>query len=132
MRMVFAAIGGMGWKLTNHVATHQPGSWPRRVDNSRARSDKEHCGKPRSYKAKQLTAEGERTRESSVRIARYPKQERRDCKMWTALALSVLVVTWTVVAARAGPTGTGEPGETLACTCVPTCTAMCCFALLFV
>ena len=31
------------------------------VDNSRALSDKEHCGKPRSYKAKQLTAEGEPT-----------------------------------------------------------------------
>ena len=27
----------------------------------------------------------------------------------------------TVVTARAGPMGTGEPGETLPCTCVPTC-----------
>ena len=43
----------------SHFAFHS--SWPRREDNSRARSDKEHCGKPRSYKAKQLTAEGERT-----------------------------------------------------------------------
>ena len=42
--------------------------------------------------------------------------------MRASLALLVLVVTWTVVAARAGPTGTGEPGETLPCTCVPTCT----------
>ena len=57
-----------------------------------------------------------------VRIARDLKQERRNCKMRTSLALSVLVVTWSVVAARAGPTGTGEPGETLPCTCVPTCT----------
>ena len=40
--------------------------------------------------------------------------------MRTSLALSVLVVAWTVVAARAGPTGTGELGETLPCTCVPT------------
>ena len=57
-----------------------------------------------------------------MRIARYLKQERRDFKMRTSLALSVLVVTWTVVAARAGPTGTGETGETLPCTCVPICT----------
>ena len=42
--------------------------------------------------------------------------------MRMARALSLLVVTWSVVAARAGPTGTGEPGETLPCTCVPTCT----------
>ena len=39
--------------------------------------------------------------------------------MWTALGTGRDV---SVVAARAGPTGTGEPGETLPCTCVPTCT----------
>ena len=59
--------------------------------------------------------------------------------MRASLALLVLVVTWTVVAARADPTGTGygypgEPGETRARVFLSaqyTCTATCMYRYIY-